>query len=286
MTPLAMVFKFGSVLFVGVAVLVGGWAALVNDTSPVWKYWHRYCTSLEKKLRLLHNFTPGRNIAIGQLVAILAIVTYHLAFGFEIWWLFAFIAAFVPQRYIERLKQKRVAQIEDQLDGFLTTLANALKATPSVGNSFISIQLLLPQPFRQEVELAVKEMRVGSTLDQALLNLGGRVGSRQLDSALCAILIGRQLGGDLPKILETTANTLREMVRLEGVVKSKTAEGRAQIWVLGVFPFAFAVIMNWMQPGFYDPLKEPVMGWALAGFAGITWLASLLMARKILSVDV
>ena len=286
MTPLALLFKVGAIIFIGLAVMIGAWAATSNDASPVWKYWHRYCTSLEKKLRLLHNFTPGRNIALGQLVAIFLIVAYHLAFGFELWWFAAFIAAWVPQRYIERLKQKRVAQIEDQLDGFLTTLSNALKATPSVGNSFISVQSLLPQPFRQEVELAVKEMRVGSTLDQALLNLGGRVGSRQLDSALSAILIGRQLGGDLPKILETTANTLREMVRLEGVVKSKTAEGKAQVWVLGIFPFAFAVIMNWMQPGFYDPLKEPIMGWVIAGVAGICWLASLLMARKILSVDV
>ncbi len=89
MTPLALLFKFGAIIFIGLAMMIGAWAATSNDASPVWKYWHRYCTSLEKKLRLLHNFTPGRNIALGQLVAIFLIVAYHLAFGFELWWFVA-----------------------------------------------------------------------------------------------------------------------------------------------------------------------------------------------------
>jgi hypothetical protein len=80
---------------------------------------------------------------------------------------------------------------------------------------------------RQEVDLALKEMKVGSTLDQALLHMAARVGSRQLDSALSSILIGRQVGGNLPRVLETTAGTLREMRRLEGVVRTKTAGARA-----------------------------------------------------------
>ncbi len=286
MTPLTLLLKYGSILLLAFAVLLVVWASVADPASPFWRYWHRYCTFLERKLRLLHNFTPGRVIALGQVGAMFLILAAQLAVGFEGWWLALIVAAWFPQRYIEKKRKQRVAQIEDQLDGFLTALANALKATPSVSNSFISIQPLLPYPISQEVDLAVKEMRVGSTLDQALLNLGGRVSSRQLDSALCAILIGRQLGGDLPKILETTANTMREMLRLEGVVKSKTAEGKAQMYVLAVFPFAFAVVMNWMQPGFYDPLREPIAGWGIAAFAGVTWLASILMARKILAVDV
>ena len=44
---------------------------------------------------------------------------------------------------------------------------------------------------------------------------------------------GRQVGGNLPKVLETTAHTLREMKRLEGVIRTKTADGRMQLWVIG-----------------------------------------------------
>lgn len=279
--------KYGGLFLIGIALIGLAWGATGDKESAVMRYWARYCTFLERKLRLMFNFTPGSRIAIGQLIGVVVVLALHLAIDLE---LFAYVLLFAvvagPPWYIERLRQQRVTQIEDQLDGFLTALANSLKATPSVANSFMSIQPLLPDPIRSEVELACKEMKVGSTLDQALLNIGGRVGSRQFDTALSAILIGRQLGGDLPKILETTAHTMREMIRLDGVVKTKTAEGKMQAYVLACFPFVFAVVLNWMQPGFYDPLKKPIMGWVIAGVAGACWLASVLLARKVLQVDV
>lgn len=280
-------FKVSGLLLVFVGLMIGAWGATADAESPVMRYWARYCTSLERKLRLMFIWTPGSRIAIGQIVAGTLVLGLHVGVGLDpYWWMLLVIIGAAPSLYIERMRQQRVAALEDQIDGFLTALANSLKATPSVANSFMGIQPLLPSPIREEVELCVKEMKVGSTLDQALLNMGGRVGSRQLDTALSAILIGRQLGGDLPRILETTAHTMREMIRLEGVVKSKTAEGKAQLWVLGAFPFVFAVALNAMEPGFYDPLKKPVAGWAIAAFAGICWVISLIMARKVLAVDI
>lgn len=271
---------------VAVAVFLAALAIVGDAQGPVMRYWARYCAFLERKLRLMFIWTPGWYIAAGQLVGIFAVIAFHLAVGFEAWWVLLIVVVGGPPYYIERMRRKRVDLIESQLDSFLTALANALKATPSIGNSFISIQPLLPPPIQTEVELACKEMRVGSTLDQALLNMGGRVGSRQLDSALSAILIGRQVGGDMPRILETTAQTMREMARLEGVVQTKTAEGKAQLWVLAVVPFALTAMLNWMQPGFFDPLKDSFIGWVICVIAGVCWLASLLLARKVLAVDV
>lgn len=279
--------KWAGLLAIFVGLLIGAWAALADTDGPVMRYWQRYCASLERKLRLMFIWTPGQHIALGQVVASVVVLALHVGIGLDpYWWVIILIITIAPSRYIEQLRKQRVERIEDQIDGFLTALANSLKATPSVSNSFISVQPLLPSPIREEIELCVKEMKVGSTLDQALLNMGGRINSRQLDTALSAVLIGRQLGGDLPRILDTTAQTMREMIRLEGVVKTKTAEGKAQLWVLGAFPFIFAVVLSTMEPGFYDPLKKPVAGWAIAAVAGLSWLVSILLARKVLSVDI
>jgi tight adherence protein B len=278
--------KWIGIAGVGIAVFLAMLAVVGDAQGPVMRYWQRYCAFLERKLRLMFIWTPGWYVAMGQLVSGFAVIALHLAVGLEAWWLMLFLVVVGPPYYIERMRRKRVELIESQLDSFLTALANALKAVPSIGNAFISIQPLLPPPIQTEVELACKEMRVGSTLDQALLNMGGRVGSRQLDSALSSILIGRQVGGDMPRILETTAQTMREMARLEGVVQTKTAEGKAQLWVLAVVPFTLTAILNWMQPGFFEPLQDSFIGWIICVIAGICWLASLLVARKVLAVDV
>jgi tight adherence protein B len=281
-----VLLKWAGIGAVGLAVLAAVIAVIGDPQGPVMRYWLRYCAFLERKMRLMFIWTPGWYVALSQLAGGFLVLALHLAVGIELWWLLLLLVAVGPPWYIERLRKKRVDLIESQLDTFLTALANALKAVPSIGNAFISIHPLLPVPIQTEVELACKEMRVGSTLDQALLNMGGRVGSRQLDSALSSILIGRQVGGDMPRILETTAHTMREMARLEGVVQTKTAEGKAQLWVLAVVPFALTAALNWMQPGYFDPLQNSFVGWVMCVIAGGCWLASLILARKVLSVDI
>jgi tight adherence protein B len=145
---------------------------------------------------------------------------------------------------------------------------------------------MTPLPLRQELELAVKQMRLGSTVEQALVHMSGRVGSKQLDTALSAVLIGRQVGGNLPTILETTAEAMREMARLEGVVRTKTAEGKAQIWVLAFFPIVLMLGFNLVSPGYFEPLTTSATGYLVTIVAFGLWGGSIVFARRILAVDI
>jgi tight adherence protein B len=273
-----------SLLFVGV---FGMTAIVVGDAEGVpRRYWARYVVFLERKLRRMWSWQSGQAIAIGQVVAVAILFALYVLVDLPLWYMMAGLVAIAPATWIERMRQRRVEAIEQQVDGFILALANALKATPSLGDALKSVQLLLRDPLRQEVELAVKEMRVGATLDQALLLMASRVGSRQLDSALSAVLIGRQVGGNLPKILETTALSLREMARLEGVVRTKTAEGKMQLWVLAIFPLLMIFGLSSVSPGYFDPLTESIVGYGLVVAAVLFWGSSLVVARKILAVDI
>jgi tight adherence protein B len=279
-------FKYGgfSLLFLG---LLGALTLIVGDAEGLpRRTWARYVVYLERKLRLMFIWTPGDHIAAGQAGTIIVLFALGILVDLPYWWAFALLVAVGPALVIERQRRQRVEQIEAQLDGFLMALANALKATPSLGDAFSSVQRLIPPPLQQEVELAVKEMRVGSTLDQAMLFMAGRIGSRQVDSALSALLIGRQIGGNLPKILDGTAASLREMARLEGVVRSKTAEGKAQLWVLAVFPVVLMLAFNAVKEGYFDPLTQSITGYVVIVLAVVFWISSLVTARTILDVDI
>lgn len=279
-------FKFAGMGLLGLG-LFAAMVIIVGDAEGVpRRLWARYVVFLERKLRLQFIWTSGNTIAGGQAAGIAAVLALAVLVNLPYWYAFAALIAVAPAVVIERMRQKRVEEIDAQLDGFLLALANALKATPSLGDAFTSVQRLIPPPLQQEVELAVKEMRVGSTLDQAVLFMAGRIGSRQVDSALSALLIGRQIGGNLPKILDTTASSLREMARLEGVVRTKTAEGKAQLWVLAVFPAVLMVAFNSVKEGYFDPLTQSLTGYVIIAVALAFWLASLVVARRILDVDI
>jgi tight adherence protein B len=270
----------GSVaLFLVVFVLASDPASLPH------RYFQRYVAYLERKLRNLFLTTSGRAIAFGQAVAVVAAVGAGVIFSSSYALAAVGVALVGPALWLERLRVVRLRAIESKIDGFILTLANALKSTPSLGNALHQVQPLLPAPLDQELELALKEMRVGSSLEQALLNMAGRIRSRQLDAALSGLLIGRQVGGELTKILETTASTLREMARLQGVVRSKTAEGKAQLAVLAVFPALILFLFDTVSRGYFDPLGESAVGVVIVVMAVVAWIASLVLARKVLTVN-
>lgn len=278
--------KWASLGVTSFALFAGAWAAAADQSGFVYRYSARYTSSLERKLRQMFIFTPGRLVAYGQIAAAFMLLMAHVLLTIDFWYVGILAIAVGPTAYIEHLRKKRVEQLEMQLDNFILALANALKSTPSIGSAFNSVVAVISEPMRSEVDLAIKEMKVGSTLDQALLHMAARVGSRQLDSALSAILIGRQVGGNLPKVLETTAQTLREMRRLEGVVRTKTAEGKAQLWVIALMPFALLFGLNSMWPGYFVPLTSSIPGYLISIACASSWVAALVLARKVLNVDI
>jgi tight adherence protein B len=260
--------------------------ATASRETALSRLWLRYVRHLDATLRMLFQPEIGRRIAIIQCVGAGAVIGVHLATAVPKWWLIVLVIAAGPELYLRRERKQRVERLEKQVDGFVVSLANSLKTVPSPAAALQATATILQQPTRQEIEYVLKEMRVGSTLEEALLAMSARVKSPWLDVTFSAVLIGLRVGGNLPVVLERTATTIREMNRLLGVVRSKTGEGRMQLWVLALFPFLIVFGFNAAQKGYFDPLQDSIVGQIAVGIAAVLWISSLLLARKVLSVDV
>lgn len=277
--------------YAGIALLVlgstFGIALLVTDPqSPVRRWWRIYEDKLEAEVRFLFYDTTGARIARWQLLIFLVLLVLAVLLE-DI--LIAALVPFVvitPLLVLRKRHEERVVQIEKQLDSWLLILANALKATPSLGEAISSSAKIVRPPIGQELDLLLKEVQLGTPLDQAVLNMGNRIGSRSVSGALATLLVGRQTGGELPRILEDSAATLREMARLEGVVRTKTAEGKSQAYVLGVIPFLLIAAIQMIDPHWLRPLTETTIGFVVILIATALWIAAIFAARRILSVDV
>ena len=196
--------------------------------------------------------TPGRYIVVGQLAGI----ALGLAVGLGLreplaYWLGARRRRSAPL-LVHRAAQKAAHRADrKQLDGFILALANALKATPSLGNALEYVEPLLPPPLRRGDRARAQGDARRHHARSGAAQHGAPHSERQLDATLSGLLIGRQVGGELPKILETTAATLREMARLEGVVRTKTAEGKAQLLVWRCFPRGGRCSVSTCEPRFF-----------------------------------
>ena len=241
---------------------------------------------LDKDLRFLWS-----NIKAWQLIALEATLSFALllvSIGLNQWIWMLLIPAFILgiEVCLKQLVNRRVASIERQVEPWINTVANALRASPSLGDAIASSATLLQPPISQELELLVKEYELGTPLDEALENLSERVGSPTLSATVQALKIARRSGGNLTELLQSSAESLREFARLEGVVRTKTAEGKAQVFVIGIIPLPMVLGIRCLDPRFFEPLFGSLLGQLLISAALVLWLAAILLARKILDVDI
>jgi len=281
---------WGWLPYLGMLCLTAGAARVALELWQTPDHWllerqRAYVAHLDRQARSCFVKLSGRRVALGQLALLVACGLAGLALPWAHCALAAAAVAVLPTLHLRRKRRQHVAQLETQIDSLLTALSNALKSIPSPAAALASLSSTLPAPMRWEVEKLLGELRVGSTLEQALASLSLRTRSPDLDSALSAVLIGLQVGGNLPSVLENTAGTVREMHRLEGVVRTKTAESRAQLWVLALFPLLVAWGFNSISPTYFDPLRANALGSAIALVALAFWVAALFAAHRILKVD-
>ena len=281
--PLAWMLLYG-------VVVVGGCTALTYlllraEGGPLDRSFRAYAARLDTHCTFLLMGCRGTPLARAQILVCLAAVAMLSLTGSPAFALLGLAAASGPPWLLWKRHMARVAQLERQLDTWLLMLASALKATASVGEAIASTVALVPKPFSEEVDLLVKELHLGAPLDRAIHALSRRVNSTVISGALTTIVVARQTGGDLSLTLERAAAALREAARLEGVLRTKTAEGRGQVLVLASVPFVLCFIIAWLDRSWFDPMLTHSMGRAILGACAVVWAFAAFWARHIARAD-
>ncbi|MDQ3035496.1 MAG: type II secretion system F family protein [Myxococcota bacterium] len=270
----------------GVGLLALTMSQLGNAESPTLLAWRRYVAIVDRDGSFVHLPLGGARFAALQLavvivLAIAASITRQLVPLFLVP-----LVIGLPLALLRRARDRRVAGMEEQLDGWMMGLANTLRATPALGEALEYSARMVGAPISEEFDLLLKERKLGVPLDDALRNSGDRIGSRTIRAVLSTLIIARNTGGSLPDILEVSAAQLREMARLDGVIRTKTAEGRGQAWVLALMPFGMLAGISAVDHDFFAPLMLSLVGWIVIAIAVLLWLVAIGTAVKILEIDV
>jgi tight adherence protein B len=277
---------FAAIAMIAIAGSAAMMLVALDPNSGVRRRLARYEAALDKEIEFLLYRTTGQKIARIQLCIIAGILIGAFLLNDVFFLALLPFVAIIPIAVLQRRRDKRIAAIELQLDGWLMVLSNALKAAPSLGEALATSQSLSRPPMSEEIDLVLKEIRLGNPTDQALLHMAARCNSRTLWGAVATLLVSRQTGGDVSRILEDSADTLREMARLEGVVKTKTADGRAQAYVLGVLPVFLLAAIHFVDPNWLSALGSSALGYLITIAAATLWILGFLSARRILAVDI
>jgi tight adherence protein B len=213
--------------------------------------------------------------------ALIAAVFAFLLFGpvMAIITVVALIAS--PFIILKRRSKSRLKKFQSQLPDALNLLAGSMRAGFSFMQGLEAVAEEASEPIRGELQRAFTEARLGRPVEEALDDAARRMESRDLEWAVMAIRIQREVGGNLAELLDTVAETMTHRERLRREIKSLTAEGRMSAIVLSIFPPGFAAMLFVLQPGYMNLLFTEligiiaVVGGAFLSVIGWFWLARI-----------
>lgn len=230
--------------------------------------------------------SAGEFLVLNVLLGLMPLILVVFGYGIEFCLLLALGAVLAPAFFVKLRQKKRLSLVEVQLPETLGIIANSLKAGYSFFQAIGLVSHEAEPPLADEFALVNKEINLGATTELALENMVQRVGSEDLELVVMAVLIQRQVGGNLSAILESIAETIRERSRIRGEIRTLTAQGRISGLVISMLPFAIAAFIFMINPEYIMPLfVEPLGRIMLAMGLGGQVLAAILI-RKIVNIRV
>jgi tight adherence protein B len=198
----------------------------------------------------------------------------------------AFAGYLAPLLYVRLRQGRRLAALNAQLADTLSLLSSGLKAGYSFPQAIDNVARHAAPPISEEFGRVVREMNVGRSADQALINLGRRAQSEEIDLVISAIVISSQVGGNLARIIDSIAATIRDRVRVKGQISALTAQARASGTIITLLPFALATFLYFLPGDYFKPMLTNQIGLVLIGLCLISIGLGHVLIRRIATVEV
>ena len=192
----------------------------------------------------------------------------------------------IPSIFYRQMRKQRLRRFEQQLPDGLAMISGAMRAGASLNIALESLVKEQPAPLSQEFELFLKEQRLGVDFEVSLKNMEERIPLADFNMLVTALLINREVGGNLAETMEALGETLRRKAMMEGKIQSLTAQGKLQGIVMTGLPVLLGVLLNFMEPEAMSKLWTTTIGWVVLGIIIIMELLGYFMISKITSIDV
>ena len=196
------------------------------------------------------------------------------------------VGYFLPGFFLKIRQRRRLKAFNNQLGDTIVLLSNALKAGYSFAQAMATIAKSSSPPMADEFSRAVREMNLGVSVDDALQHMVKRIESEDFDLMVTAVQIHRVVGGNLAEILDTIAFTIRERIRIQGEIRTLTAQARASGWIITGLPFALALVLTFISPSYITPLFHEWLGYVLIGLGLVSIGIGYGIISKITNIQV
>jgi tight adherence protein B len=230
-------------------------------------------------LQTLLLLSVGMAVALGSMTLI---VTQSVPSGVVA----TIVGAMLPNFYVRRKRTKRLGAFEEMLPESIDLVGRALRAGHPLSAGFKMAADDGAEPVAGEFRRVFEEQRFGLPLQDSLLGMADRVNLVDVRILVTAILIQREVGGNLAEILDNLAAVVRARFTIRRQLKVYTAQGRMTGYLLAALPLILFSILYMLNPAYMSILFTDPIGKILIVVALSMQLVGFVWIRKIINIEI
>jgi tight adherence protein B len=198
----------------------------------------------------------------------------------------AAIASILPYLFVRSKRSRRIAKFEEQFPEAIDLLGRAIRAGHPLSAGIRMVSEDGPMPVASEFRQVFEEQRFGLAFDDALLGIADRVDLVDVRILVTAILIQREVGGNLAEILDKISQTIRARFAIRRQLRTYTAQGRMSGYVLAALPPVLATAIFALDPSYVMLLFEEPIGRMMVVTALVLQIFGVFWIRKVVDIEI
>jgi len=176
------------------------------------------------------------------------VYNFIVKFGIPIYYapLLVIFGWFYPRLWIDGIIKNRKAFIKREMPFVVDLLTLCVEAGLDLGGAMHKVvEKGQDGPFREEIEIVLKEISIGSSRAEALKNMSRRIDMKEMTSLVAVLVTAEKMGSPIGSVLRAQADTIRAERFTEAEKKGAEASVKIMLpMIMFIMPAVFIVIFG------------------------------------------
>ena len=190
----------------------------------------------------------------------------------------------VPIIYIRTIRQRRMRQIEEMLPEAIDLFTRAMRAGHNIHSGLQVLADETVDPLGGEFKKVVEDLTLGSTVDEALHNLGDRVPVLDVRFFSTGVILQRETGANIVTVMENLSAVIRERLQLRARLRAHTAQQRFSAGLICGLPVVTGVFFYFVRYEYISALWQTEIGSRFLIYGIVSEIIGILAIRRIAAV--
>jgi tight adherence protein B len=188
--------------------------------------------------------------------------------------------------YVKFRVARRLGAFINQLEPATRLMAGGLRVGLGLRQALAIVIDELPDPARHEFRRVIGQTNIGASVYDAMDDLSERMPSHESLMMARVFRVQSETGGDLARILDQLADTIKDRRQVQRKCSALTAEGRMSAWVLMLIPVGLGLFIATTQHDMANALFYTTIGRVVLLIVLGLEVSAYVVLKAMLRVDV